>query len=61
MSGTLIYRSSGERADEVNARKRNKGARVNPRRRDEILRIPCYYCGEKAESIDHLVPRSKGA
>lgn len=21
---------------------------------------PCYYCGGKAESVDHLLPRSKG-
>lgn len=20
----------------------------------------CYYCGDKAENVDHLVPRSKG-
>lgn len=60
MNGTLYYKSTGERADEVSARKRNKGARVNPRRRDDLLRIPCYYCGDKAESIDHFIARSKG-
>jgi 5-methylcytosine-specific restriction endonuclease McrA len=21
---------------------------------------PCYYCGDKAENVDHLVPTSKG-
>ena len=21
---------------------------------------PCYYCGDAAESVDHLIPRSKG-
>lgn len=60
MKGALSYASTGERADEVSARKRNKGARVNPRKRDLILRIPCYYCGDKAESLDHFIARSKG-
>jgi hypothetical protein len=30
------------------------------RRRVELLKIPCYYCGGPSENIDHFVPRSRG-
>lgn len=30
------------------------------RRRQELLRIPCYYCGGKSENLDHVIPRSRG-
>lgn len=41
-------------------RKRNKGARVGLGTRGHLLKIPCFFCGEKAESIDHFVARSRG-
>ncbi|HXX63687.1 MAG TPA: HNH endonuclease signature motif containing protein [Bacteroidota bacterium] len=41
-------------------RRRNKGVRIGSSRRRDLLRIPCYFCGEKATTIDHLLARSKG-
>lgn len=41
-------------------RKKNRGARVGPGTRFHLLRIPCYFCGGKAESVDHFVSRARG-
>lgn len=49
-----------QRPPESVARRRNKGARVGPFRRLDLLQIPCYFCGGKADTIDHLVAKSKG-
>jgi hypothetical protein len=29
-------------------------------RRRQIMAVPCYFCGERPETIDHLIARSKG-
>lgn len=60
-NGALFVKSTGESASEVKApRRNNRGAPVYGARRQELLKIPCYFCGEKAESIDHLIPRARG-
>jgi len=41
-------------------RRRNKGVRIGHNRRRDLLRIPCYFCGGLATTIDHLLARSKG-
>jgi hypothetical protein len=28
--------------------------------RIHLLKIPCFFCGKKAESLDHFIPRSRG-
>lgn len=30
------------------------------RRVQELLKIPCYFCGDPSETIDHFIPRSRG-
>lgn len=60
MNGALFVKSTGEYAGEVTIRRRNKGAKVGTWRRQDLLKIPCYFCGGKAESIDHFIPRAKG-
>ena len=41
-------------------RQRNKGAKIGRSTRQDLLSIPCYFCGGEANTIDHLVPRAKG-
>ena len=61
LNGALYVKSTGEYAGEVSRRPgRNNGAKVGPSRRQGLLKIPCYFCGGKAESIDHFIPRAKG-
>lgn len=61
MNGALFIKSTGEYAGEVSRRPgRTKGGNVGPCRRQDLLKIPCYFCGGKAESIDHFIPRAKG-
>lgn len=46
---------------ETNAgRKRNRGARVSTLRRQHLMKVPCYFCGGRPETIDHLIARAKG-
>lgn len=42
------------------SRKQSKGTKVAVYKRVDLLKIPCHFCGDKAESIDHLVASSKG-
>jgi 5-methylcytosine-specific restriction endonuclease McrA len=61
MNGAQYVKSSGQYAGECSpVRKKNRGARVGPRTRGYLLKIPCYFCGGKAESLDHFVARSRG-
>lgn len=60
MTGALVVKSTGENAGDVRNRPRNKGAKIGVGKRADLLRIPCYFCGGKPESVDHFVARSKG-
>lgn len=61
MNGAQYVKSSGQYAGEcAPARKKNRGARVGPGTRGHLLKIPCYFCGGKPESLDHFVARSRG-
>ena len=60
MSGALYEKASGRYCGEVGTRPRYRGAAVGSGRRARILKEPCYFCGEKAQTIDHFCPRSKG-
>lgn len=41
-------------------RRKNRGAGVGVTTRADVMKYPCHYCGEKAQSIDHLIPWSQG-
>lgn len=62
MNGRLSVKSTGEYADEgrIRTRPRNKGVKIGTGKRADILKIPCYFCGGKPESIDHFIARSRG-
>lgn len=60
MTGALLVKQTGERAGDGSPRRRNKGAKVGVGKRADLLKIPCYFCGGKAESIDHFIARSRG-
>jgi 5-methylcytosine-specific restriction endonuclease McrA len=61
MNGASYIKSSGQYAGDCSPeRKKNRGAKVGLGTRIHLLKIPCYFCGGKAESLDHFVPRSKG-
>ena len=34
--------------------------RVTSKELDSLLRKPCFYCGKKSETIDHIIPVSRG-
>lgn len=59
-SGALRVKLTGLPAGETGLRKRYRGPSVGDGRRRRILRDPCYFCGEKAETLDHFYPRAKG-
>lgn len=44
----------------VPAPSRTRKSRVSSFRRSELMKIPCYFCGDKPETVDHLLPRSRG-
>lgn len=60
MTGALYSKATGRSAAEVQERKRYRGATVGNGRRARILRNPCYFCGEQAQTLDHFYPRAKG-
>lgn len=67
MNGALHVKSSGQYVGDVGclpkrdpSRRPNRGVKVAISKRMEILVEPCHFCGGKAQSIDHFVPRSKG-
>lgn len=60
MNGALFVKATGRSAAEVREKKRYKGAQVGDSRRARILKDPCYFCGEVAQTIDHFYPRAKG-
>lgn len=35
-------------------------SRISREVRQELMRIPCYFCGGVPENVDHLVPLSRG-
>lgn len=41
-------------------RGRNRGVNVGKTTRRDVMKDPCFYCGDKPESIDHLLPWSQG-
>lgn len=73
VDGALRIKSTGEHAGECaigsvgvdvvgpqGGRCRKSGAKVGRGKRAELLKIPCYFCGGKPESVDHFAARSKG-
>lgn len=61
LTGQLYVKLSGDYVGDVSIkRKRNRGARVGVHLRLDILKIPCYFCGDKPNTIDHLIARAKG-
>jgi HNH endonuclease len=53
-------RNMREAASSTKCPKKNRGARVGLGTRAHLLKIPCFFCGCKAESLDHFIPRSRG-
>lgn len=60
MNGETYVKATGEYVGDVTPRKRNKGVRCSPKARERYMKIPCYFCGGKPETIDHFVARSRG-
>lgn len=60
MTGALYEKATGRYCGEAAPKRRYRGAAVGNGRRARILSAPCYFCGEKAQTIDHFCPRSRG-
>jgi len=60
MNGESYVKSTGEYVGDVTPRKRNRGVRCSASTRRHYMAIPCYFCGGKPQTIDHLVARSRG-
>lgn len=60
-TGALIVASTGKQAVETKTgQKKYRGARIGNGRREHLMKIPCYFCGGRSETIDHLIARAKG-